>query len=92
MKLKTEHPDINTAALVRTPLPDPIGLLNRLKAAAFHVSQKVATPEVIEKVKARGFLVNVYTVNDQRSIEYFKAIGASGIITDFPQRIGTPRA
>ncbi len=92
MKLKTEHPDICTAALVRTALPDPIGLLNRLKAAAFHVSQKVATPDVIEKVKAHGFSVNVYTVNEQRSIDYFKTIGASGIITDFPQRIKLSRA
>jgi glycerophosphoryl diester phosphodiesterase len=85
MTLKTEHPDISTAALVHKKIPDPIALLKRLKADALNVSYRMATPELIKRVEDHGFFVNVYTVNDGKSITAFKRAGVSGIITDFPQ-------
>lgn len=84
--MKSEQPGISTAALVHNKIADPVALLNRLNADALHVSQHAATREVIEEIKANGFFVNVYTVNDEQSIQHFKAAGADGIITDFPQR------
>jgi len=83
--LKNIYPDIATAALVHKKVSDPIALLKRLKADALHVNQKIASPEMITRVKDHGFFVNVYTVNDEKSIHHFKSIGADGIITDFPQ-------
>ena len=83
--LKNKRPRIFTAVLIGTSVPDPVAILKRIGADGLHVGQKRATPELIEKVKEHGFFVNVYTVNDERSMAAFKRAGATGIITDFPQ-------
>jgi glycerophosphoryl diester phosphodiesterase len=83
--LKSENTCISTAILVSKPLPDPIGLLQYLKADAYHASCKSITPELIKRLRDNGYAVNAYTVNNKAMMNELIAAGVNGIITDFPQ-------
>lgn len=42
----------------------------------------------IAALRNAGIEVNVYTVNEEADMRWLARAGASGIITDFPQRLG----
>lgn len=48
---------------------------------------KFVTPSFIRRMHKLGKKVNVWTVNDQKQIETIMAMGADGIITNFPERV-----
>jgi glycerophosphoryl diester phosphodiesterase len=83
---KRVMPALATAALVEHPLDDPIPLLRELGASAYHPPVDVAL-ESVRAVRAAGFDVNVWTVNDELSMRALIDAGAAGIITDFPQSL-----
>lgn len=65
--------------------PDLVQYLQTIGAAAYHPANAITTRGLIRTLRAAGFGVNVYTVNDrQRQRELFD-FGATAIFTDFPQ-------
>ena len=48
---------------------------------------RAATPPNVGELRARGFRVLVYTVNDAAVAERLFSWGATGIFTDFPDRM-----
>jgi len=65
--------------------PDLVQYLQTIGAAAYHPADAITTRGLIRTLRAAGFGVNVYTVNDrQRQRELF-GFGATAIFTDFPQ-------
>ncbi|MEW5957297.1 MAG: glycerophosphodiester phosphodiesterase family protein [Chloroflexota bacterium] len=87
-RVKAANPRLNTAALVSRPGLKPAALLKRLGAKGYHPSYVAAVwPGAIANLRARGFEVNVWTVNDERKMRRLIKAGVSGIITDFPQRL-----
>jgi glycerophosphoryl diester phosphodiesterase len=38
-------------------------------------------------LRAQGFDVNIWTVNDEAAMQHLIEAGASGLFTDFPQRL-----
>jgi glycerophosphoryl diester phosphodiesterase len=81
-------PEIMTAALASFPILAPLRLLRRLGASALNPAEQFAFPALIRAIRAAGFGVNVYTVNDPTRMRGLINAGASGIFTDFPQVLG----
>lgn len=55
-----------------------------LRPLAVHIERTIATPERIERLRRRGFVVNVWTVNDVAEAKVLSALGVDGLITDLP--------
>ncbi len=82
-------PSLPTGLLVKILLPDPLSCLRELKAQAFHPQDGLYAPDHLAEVRAAGFAVNVWTVNDAARMMRLAEVGVSGIITDFPQRLAS---
>ncbi len=87
-RVKELNPALATAALVHLPPGDkPLDILTRLQAQAYHPGKRAIEPGDIASLRAQGFGVNIYTVNDEALMQTLIEAQASGIITDFPQRL-----
>ena len=79
-------PTISTAALQhRTHPRNLVEYLKSLGVAAYHPSDDITEVSVVKKLRAAGLGVNVYTVNSPKRQEELFAMGATAVITDFPQ-------
>ena len=86
-QVKTISPGIKTGALVEQPDPDPVSLINRLKADAYNPDAAAITPEDIVKLRREGIEVYIYTVNAPNEMIRLVNAHASGIFTDYPQTL-----
>jgi glycerophosphoryl diester phosphodiesterase len=85
-RVKLVEKEIKTAALVPSPVPDPIALLHSLGAQAYNPGiYKLTDFAEIRTIREAGFDVNVWTVNDAETIRKLINAGVSAIFTDFPQ-------
>ena len=76
-------------SLITFPLTKLI-ILNRAKLANvdyINLSYPFATRNFVNRLHKLGFKVNVWPVNDKRSIERMKKLGVDEIISNFPDRI-----
>ncbi len=85
-RAKAANPRLSLAALVETPQADPAGLLRRLGVPAYNPDMALTRPEEVTRLREMGFQVYLWTVNEIEPMRAFARAGASGIITDFPQR------
>jgi glycerophosphoryl diester phosphodiesterase len=58
-----------------------------LGAAAINLSRRAVTPQRLIEARQRGLKSFVYTVNDLQEARKFVDWGASGLFTDYPDRI-----
>ena len=58
-----------------------------LRAWSVNLSERLATAERLRAITDNGYRVLVYTVNEPTVGERLKAHGATGIFTDFPDRM-----
>lgn len=58
-----------------------------LDAACINIADRIATPDRIAAIREDGFACLVYTVNDPERARALRALGASGVFTDFPNRV-----
>ena len=86
-RVKAANPNLATAALVRQAPSEPLKLLHRLEAQAYHPHVTAITTEAIVDFRTEGFEVSVWTVNDEETMRSLIEAKASGIITDFPQML-----
>ncbi len=85
LECKRLAPNIPTGALQRDFHPQNlIEYLHSLGVAAYHPREDITDSALIEQLRAAGFRVNVFTVNDKRRQEELFQQGATSIITDFP--------
>jgi glycerophosphoryl diester phosphodiesterase len=87
-EIRRNDPGIATGALVNKPHADPKSLLQRLGAQAYHPSLAAFRREEVSGLRALGFQVNVWTVNEPEVMSGLLSAGVSGIFTDFPQVMG----
>ena len=59
----------------------------RLEACAVNLSSRIATPARVQAIRAAGYLVFVYTVNQLRAARRLEGMGVSGVFTDRPDRL-----
>ena len=74
-----------TALLVSKSNPDPGDLLRELGTRAYHPRKTAVRFKDIAQLVRLGFAVNVWNVNDQKTMRELVKAGVSGIFTDFPQ-------
>jgi len=86
-QVKDLNKDLATGVLVNKVVVDPISLMERLDAQAFHPGIKVTYPEQVALLRQHGYDVNVWTVNEVHQMQDLIEMGVTGIITDFPQRL-----
>jgi glycerophosphoryl diester phosphodiesterase len=66
----------------------PLRTLRRLDAAAWHPAwQLPLLDHLIPRVRAAGYAVNVWTVDDPAQMLRFLALGVEGIMTNYPARL-----
>ena len=79
-------PAISTAALQhRTHPKNLVEYLKSLRVAAYHPADDITDASLIRKLRAAGLGVNVYTVNSTTRQRQLFAMGATAVITDFPE-------
>ena len=57
------------------------------KTKTIHLNYFLATKKTIDYFKQRGFIVGVWTVDDQQRIKKLQELGVDNIITNFPDLI-----
>ena len=79
-------PEIAVAALQEgVHPPDLTSYLRDLGACAYHPADDVTDQALVTTLRAAGFAVNVFTVNDPGRQRQLFAFGATGVFTDFPE-------
>lgn len=58
-----------------------------LDAVSVNIADRIATPDRIAVIREEGFACLVYTVNDPERARTLRGFGASGVFTDFPDRV-----
>ncbi|MBW1637393.1 MAG: glycerophosphodiester phosphodiesterase [Deltaproteobacteria bacterium] len=80
------YPSISTGALQKEDHPpDIIDYLYTLGVAAYHPADSITDRSLIRQLRAAGFGVNVFTVNNKKRQKFLFNAGATAIFTDFPE-------
>jgi glycerophosphoryl diester phosphodiesterase len=100
-QVRQQTKNIATAILTDTAIKAPITYLRKLKANAYNIGcykdYKVnglsSLPGKrylahLSKVSKAGFGVNIWTCNDPEEMGHLLATGVTGLISDYPNRVG----
>ena len=82
MAAKEAAPEIRRGWLISQFTEADWARLEALEAAALHTNFRHATPELIRELHARGYKVNLYTVNEVDAAQRLLDAGADGLFTD----------
>jgi glycerophosphoryl diester phosphodiesterase len=85
--LRAAQPSLRVAPLFGRHGVGMWRIAERLSAWAINVSQRLATPHLLAAIRDRGYRALVYTINDLPEAERLKRDGASGVFTDYPDRM-----
>lgn len=88
---RQQDPETRVAPLFHRWWGRPWQTAHGLSAWAINLSRRTATPARLAAAARRGLRTFVYTVNDLEEARTLVAQGATGIFTDYPDRI-TPAA
>ncbi|MEX1036463.1 MAG: glycerophosphoryl diester phosphodiesterase [Sneathiella sp.] len=80
-------PDIPRGYLTSTIPPDWERRLFESGCASLHCEQYYVTEDHVKAIRAAGYRLLVYTVNDPVEAEKFLEWGVDAVITDFPDRM-----
>lgn len=84
-------PVVRVAPLFHRWSDDAWDVVRSLDAWAINLSRKIATAERLAKARELGLRTFVYTVNDLEEARELVGNGASGVFTDYPDRISVER-
>ena len=88
LKSMREHNnDIPIAVLTEDNPLDAMKIAQELKAEAINPNFKDLDAETVKKIKAEGFKIYTWTVNEPKDIDLMESYGVEGIITNYPERI-----
>ncbi len=83
-RAKKAAPEIAVAALIDKPIKNPVQTLREIGAIALNPNAKYLDEATVRAVRAAGFGVLPWTVNDTPGMTSLINWGVTGIITDFP--------
>ena len=66
---------------------DPFPIARRLNAEYIHPMSAVVTKSLVNRAHRKGMKVNVWTVDDEKTVRSLAAMGVDGIITNAPGRV-----
>jgi glycerophosphoryl diester phosphodiesterase len=84
---KDINSSIKTGALYMEGLFEPWNYMKSLGCECAHPFYPALTPAISQGLKARGHIINVFTVNDPNIAPGLVEMGVDGIITNYPDRI-----
>lgn len=85
--LRERNQEVPLGILTDTNLKEAIDVAKELKARAIHPDFNMLTKEDVAQIKAEGYKVYTWTVNEYKDIERMVHYKVDGIISDFPDRI-----
>ncbi len=85
-------PHTRVAPLFHRASPRMFDIATSLRAWSINLGAKLASEERLRAITERGYRSLIYTVNDSTIAMQLKAAGASGIFTDFPDRMQALRS
>lgn len=80
------YPDVEAASLTMEVLVDMPHYLTRLGVSSAHVFFPTALRRMGHELKAAGYPVRAYTVNEMAYAEMLREVGVEAIFTDYPER------
>ena len=84
----TRRPEVPCAPLHHRLRPGMAAEARNLDAWSINVAEGLVDRTLVERLGAEGFPVLAYTVNDPARATHLAELGAGGVFTDFPDRIG----
>lgn len=66
---------------------DPFPTIERIGARALHLPLRVLSPDVAREAHERRLPLRIYTLDTEPEVRQAHALGASGIITNYPDRV-----
>ncbi|MGA9636976.1 glycerophosphodiester phosphodiesterase [Flavobacterium sp.] len=81
------NPQIAIAVLTESTVQAALAFAKKIKATAINPDYTLLTPENSKQLKADGFQIFPWTVNEIEDITTMKYYGVDGIISDYPDRI-----
>lgn len=86
--IRALNADMPIAILIGEDDPaNAIAIAKELKAVAINPYFEMLNVQNITKIKAAGFKIYTWTVNEPEDIEAMKTLGVDGIITNYPERV-----
>jgi len=85
-RMKMAIPEISVAALIDKPISDPVQRLKDIGAVALNPNEKYLDEATVRALRSAGLGVLPWTVNDPSRMRMLLNWGATGLITDFPDR------
>lgn len=86
-KCKEINPSVKTGILYMEGIFEPWNYMKSLGCECAHPFYMALVPEISRELKARGHIINVFTVNDLKAAIELVKMGVDGIITNYPDRI-----
>lgn len=86
-KVKSLNPNIRLAVLSQASVEQALEWADELSAYAIHPHFSLLTEDNIMVAKARGYKINVWTVNHEDDIQRLETYNIDGIISDFPDKL-----
>lgn len=87
IQLRKLNKKVLLGILTDTNLKEAMDAARALKATAIHPDFTMLTKEKVSQIKAEGYKVYTWTVNEYKDIERMVHYKVDGIISDFPDRI-----
>lgn len=84
---RDQAPDLPRGLLLETHPADWLDLARRLRVESVNIWDRDANPDWCREIKAAGFGLLVYTVNDAKRAQALFDWGVDGVFTDAPGRI-----
>jgi glycerophosphoryl diester phosphodiesterase len=85
-EVRRRRPELEVQALLGLLPGDPTDVGDG-RFRTYNLRWTLSSPEQVRSLVRRGHAVNLYTVNEPEDMRRFIEAGASGLITDFPQRL-----
>ena len=85
-QVRAKDPNVITATIL-VPDENFKEQVESFKYDAVSLCLETTTKELVDALKARGLPCIVWTVNEEKDIEYALSLGVDGIITDYPDRL-----
>ena len=85
--IREQNSRVMLGVLTDTDLDEALLFGKQLHAESVNPDYTMLTKEHVSKIKAEGFKVYTWTVNEEKAIRRIKLYGVDGIISDFPDRL-----
>lgn len=88
-RAKSANPEIQAGALSSWYVRDVVDYIRELGADAYNPNARAIAAPSIRELRDQSIDVYVYTVNDEAQMRELVEAGATGLFTDYPQRLVT---